>query len=79
MIMTRKIAKVPLFSAIFVGIFGGLTLYLQDDIFIKVKVTLINVVFGALLLGGLVFRNSCSSRYVVGEAVRPARQRPGAC
>ena len=57
-VMTRKIAKVPLFSAIFVGIFGGLTIWMHDDTFIKVKVTLINVFFGALLLGGLYYRQA---------------------
>ena len=46
-VLTHKIAKFPLFSAIFVGIFGGLTIYLHDDTFIKVKVTLINLFFGA--------------------------------
>jgi intracellular septation protein len=67
-VMTRKIAKVPLFSAIFVGIFGGLTIWMHDDTFIKVKVTLINVFFGALLLGGLYY-GKLFIRYVVGEAV----------
>jgi len=67
-ILTKKIAKVPLFSAIFVGIFGGLTLWMHDDTFIKVKVTLINVFFGALLLGGLYY-GKLFIKYVVGEAV----------
>jgi intracellular septation protein len=52
---TGKVAKVPLFSAIFVGVFGALTLYMQDDTFIKVKVTLINCLFGGALLVGLAF------------------------
>ena len=67
-ILTKKIAKVPLFSAIFVGIFGGLTIWLHDDTFIKVKVTLINVFFGATLLGGLYF-GKLFIKYVVGEAI----------
>ena len=66
--LTRKIAKFPLISAIFVGIFGGLTIWMHDDTFIKVKVTLINVFFGALLLGGLYY-GKLFIRYVVGEAV----------
>jgi intracellular septation protein len=67
-ILTKKIAKVPLFSAIFVGIFGGLTIWLHDDTFIKVKVTLINVFFGVTLLGGLYF-GKVFIKYVVGEAI----------
>ena len=67
-ILTGKIAKFPLISAIFVGIFGGLTIWLHDDTFIKVKVTLINVFFGATLLGGLYF-GKIFIKYVVGEAI----------
>jgi intracellular septation protein len=66
--LTGKIAKFPLFSAIFVGVFGGLTLYLHDDVFIKVKVTLINVLLGGALLGGLYFRKYFL-KYIIGEAV----------
>ena len=40
--LTRKLAMVPLIGAGFVAVFGGLTLWLHDDTFIKVKVTLIN-------------------------------------
>jgi intracellular septation protein len=67
-VLTKKIAKFPLFSAIFVGIFGGLTIYLHDDTFIKVKVTLINLFFGVTLLGGLYFGKTFL-KTVMGEAV----------
>jgi intracellular septation protein len=66
-ILTKKIAKVPLLSAIFVGIFGGLTIWLHDDTFIKVKVTLINVFFGAMLWAGSI--SQVFIKYVVGEAI----------
>ncbi len=65
---TGKVAKVPLAGAILVGIFGGLTLYLQDETFIKVKVTLINFIFAALLLGGVAFGRSFI-KDVMGEAM----------
>ncbi|TDT91165.1 MULTISPECIES: septation protein A [Azorhizobium] len=55
-VLARKIAVMPLVSAIVVMVFGTLTLVLQDDHFIKIKPTLVNALFGALLLGGLVFR-----------------------
>ncbi|CAN5381713.1 septation protein A [soil metagenome] len=66
--MTRKFATVPLVSAGFVAIFGALTLYLHDETFIKVKVTLINAAFGIILLGGLWFGKTFLKR-VMGEAV----------
>ncbi len=36
-------------------VFGGLTLWLQDDLFIKMKPTIVNSLFGMALLGGLAF------------------------
>ena len=59
----------PLVSAGFVGVFGALTLWLHDDTFIKVKVTLINALFGAALLGGLYF-GQLFLKLVMGEAIR---------
>lgn len=67
-ILTRKIAMVPLVSAVFVALFGALTLWLQSDIFIKVKVTLINALFGAVLLGGAAFGKNYL-KLVMGEAL----------
>ena len=67
-LLTHRIAKFPLFSAIFVGVFGGLTIYLHDDTFIKVKVTLINLFFGIMLLGGQYFGKTFL-KSVMGEAV----------
>jgi intracellular septation protein len=68
-LMTRKLAMVPLISAIFVGIFGALTIYLQSDLFIKVKVTLFNALFGTILLGGVAFGKSYL-KLVMGEAMK---------
>ncbi|MFG1294585.1 MULTISPECIES: septation protein A [Xanthobacter] len=53
-VLARRIAVMPLVSAGVVLVFGGLTLWLQDDHFIKLKPTIVNAVFGVLLLGGLV-------------------------
>jgi intracellular septation protein len=46
-------AIMPLITAGFVMVFGGLTLYLQDEVFIKLKPTLLYVLFAVILLGGL--------------------------
>jgi intracellular septation protein len=54
-VTTHRVAMVPLVSAIFVALFGALTLWLQDEVFIKVKVTLVNALFGTILLVGLAF------------------------
>ena len=43
-------------TAFVVLVFGGLTLVLHDELFIKLKPTIIYVLFGSVLLGGLAFR-----------------------
>jgi len=53
--MTRHLAMMPLVTAVIVAVFGGLTLFLQDEQFIKLKPTIIYILFGAVLLGGLLF------------------------
>ena len=66
--MTGKIAKFLLASAIFVGVFGGLTLYLHNDLFIKIKVTLANLTFAGTLFGGLYF-NRLFLKDIMGQAL----------
>jgi intracellular septation protein len=55
-VLLRKLPIMPLVSGIVVVVFGGLTFFLHDDTFIKLKPTIVNGLFGALLLGGLYFR-----------------------
>ena len=57
-ILTRRLAIMPLVTGIVVLVFGGLTLLLQDETFIKLKPTIVNTLFGAILLGGLGFGRS---------------------
>jgi intracellular septation protein len=53
--MTRRLPIMPVVTAIIVVVFGGLTLVLHDATFIKIKPTIIYALFGAILIGGLVF------------------------
>ncbi|HRY07156.1 MAG TPA: septation protein A [Hyphomicrobiaceae bacterium] len=62
-----KIAMMPLVTAVFVMIFGGLTVWLEDDLFIKLKPTIVNLFFGATLFGGLLFGKS-PIKYVFADA-----------
>src|ERR1700691_1861317 len=54
-VLTRRLPIMPVVTAIIVLIFGGLTLFLHNDTFIKIKPTIIYALFGAVLLGGLAF------------------------
>ncbi len=57
-VLTRSLPVMPLVSAVVVFVFGALALYLQDKVFAFMKPTIINALFGAVLLGGLVFKRS---------------------
>jgi intracellular septation protein len=54
-VMVRQVAIMPVVTAIIVVVFGGLTLFLHDATFIKVKPTIIYALFGGILIGGLIF------------------------
>ena len=56
--LTRHLPIMPVVSAFIVVIFGGLTLWLHDETFIKVKPTIVNSLFGTILIGGLIFKKS---------------------
>jgi intracellular septation protein len=67
-LLTRKLALVPLVTAVIVGIFGGLTLWLNDDSFIKMKPTIIYSLFALAVGGGLLLRRLVL-KSVIGSAM----------
>ncbi len=56
--LDRRIAIMPLVTGVVVLVFGGLTIYLENDLFIKLKPTIVNSLFAVVLLGGLAFGKS---------------------
>jgi intracellular septation protein len=59
--LTRHLPVLPLVTLVVVLIFGGLTLYFQDETFIKLKPTIIYVLFGGtLLIGQMLGKNFLS-------------------
>ncbi len=63
----RKISPMPIVTAVLVFLFGGLTLYLKNDTFIKMKPTVLYAFFGLVLLGGLAF-NRLFIKYAFAQA-----------
>lgn len=53
-IVERHVPMMPLITAGIVGVFGGLTIWLQDETFIKMKPTIIQAIFGMALVIGLL-------------------------
>ena len=56
--VNRRVPLMPLITAGVVGVFGGLTLWLNDETFIKLKPTIVQAMISAVLLGGLAFGRS---------------------
>lgn len=54
-VVTRRVPTMPLVTAVAVLVFGALTFYFDNPVFIKVKPTIVNALFGSALLGGLLF------------------------
>ena len=52
----HKLPVMPLVSGVIVLVFGGLTLYLRDETFIKLKPTIVYTMFAVLLAGGLMLK-----------------------
>lgn len=67
-LITRKLSIMPIVTLVLITIFGGLTLYLKDPVFIQVKVTIINGMFAAILLGGWLIKKPLL-KFVFGEAM----------
>ncbi|MBT4951661.1 MAG: septation protein A [Pelagibacteraceae bacterium] len=65
----KKIPIMPTVGATIVLIFGGLTIYFDNDIFFKMKPTIINLLFAAILYGGVVFKKSLL-KYLLGATLQ---------
>ena len=66
--LTGKISPMQIMTVVLVTVFGGLTVWLNDDRFIKMKPTLIYLIFGGILGVGLL-RGQSYLRVVMQEAL----------
>lgn len=72
--LTRHIPAMTWFSAVLVGVFGGLTLWLRDETFIKIKPTIVFLIFAAILFFGL-FRKRNYLKAILGSAFEGLSER----
>ncbi len=56
LLIEKRVPPMPLVTAVIVGAFGGLTLWLEDETFIKMKPTIVQLLFAAVLFGGLLVK-----------------------
>jgi intracellular septation protein len=67
-VLTRKLPKMAVITAVVVTIFGGLTLYLRDDTFVKIKPTILYLLFAGILGFGLL-RGQSYLKYLMDELI----------
>ena len=64
-----RVPVMPLISGVFILLFGALTLLFQEELFIKIKPTIVNLMFAAILFGGL-YKGHSLLKYLLGEIYR---------
>ena len=67
--LEKKIPKVPLLSGILITFFGGLTIYFDNPVFIYIKPTIINILFGLALIFGRYFTNEPVLKKLMGKSI----------
>ena len=65
----KKIPKIPLLSGVLITLFGGLTIYFDNPVFIYVKPTIINILFAFALIFGRYFTNEPVLKKLMGNSV----------
>ena len=68
-VLEKKIPKVPLISGFLITFFGGLTIYFDNPVFIYIKPTIINILFGIALIFGRYFTNEPVLKKLMGKSI----------
>ena len=68
-ILEKKIPIMPTVGAAIVLLFGGLTIYFDNEVFFKMKPTIINLLFAIILYGGILI-NKPLLKYLLGAALK---------
>ena len=67
--LEKKIPMVPLLGGVLITFFGGLTIYFDNPVFIYIKPTIINLLFGLALLFGKYFTNEPILKKMLGKSI----------
>ena len=68
-LLEKRVPMVPLLGGILITFFGGLTIYFDNPIFIYVKPTIINILFGLALLFGKYFTKEPVLKKILGKSL----------
>ena len=67
--LEKKIPYVPLISAVIISVFGGLTIFFKNPVFLYLKPTIINILFGLALLLGKFFTQEPMLKKILGKSI----------
>ena len=67
--LEKKLPKVPLLSGVLITFFGGLTIYFNNPVFIFIKPTIINILFGLALIFGRYFTDEPVLKKLMGKSI----------
>ena len=67
--LEKRIPMVPLLGGVLITFFGGLTIYFDNPVFIYIKPTIINLLFGLALLFGKYFTNEPILKKMLGKSI----------
>jgi len=68
-ILEKRIPMIPLIGGILITLFGGLTIYFDNPIFIYIKPTIVNILFGLTLLFGKYFTEEPILKKILGKSL----------
>ena len=69
--LENKIPYIPLFGGIIISLFGGLTLYFNNPIFIYMKPTIVNIIFAAVF--ELLYKHNNPKKVIISEYLKTSQ------
>ena len=67
--LEKRVPMVPLIGGILISFFGGLTIYFDNPVFLYIKPTIINILFGLALLFGKYFTKEPVLKKIMGKTI----------
>ena len=68
-VKNRRFETTHILTLVIISVFGGLTILLKDDIFIKWKPTIVNWLFSGVIIGMLLFAKNSALEFVMGKQI----------
>ena len=68
--LEKKIPMIPLIGGILITLFGSLTIYFNNPIFIYIKPTIVNIIFGVGLFLGKFFSDEPLLKKILGNSLK---------